>query len=312
MNFKTASVCNRVLGKASKLINRPLFPLAIQTALHNARLGIVQNYLRQQYAPLISAYQRLHEKSLETHTSTEKIIWVCWLQGLEGAPEIVKKCVDNIQRLHSDDCRIHVITLENYRNFVQLPRHIEEKFEKNLIKPAHFSDVLRLYLLAEHGGAWIDSTVLILKKLPDDVFNAPFFSLKSVAYPINSTISYGKWTTFFIKAEKGNVTALFLRDLLSQYWQTHDTELDYFLFDHAISIAYQSFPAFKRQIDAFGYFGNNRHLLMTLLFAEYTPEADIQIMQDPVQIYKLSYKVDPPVTAPKNSFYQHYIKPAPH
>lgn len=309
MNFNTAHVCNRVLSKASKLINRSFVPSGIQAALHNTRLGIIQKYLRQQYAPLISTYQRLHEASLET-ISAENIIWVCWLQGLESAPEIVKKCVDNIQRFHSDDCRIHVITLENYRNFVQLPRHIEEKFEKNLIKPAHFSDVLRLYLLAEHGGAWIDSTVLILKKLPDDVFNEPFFSLKSMAYPITSTVSYGKWTTFFIKASKGNATALFLRDFLSQYWQDHDTELDYFLFDHAISIAYQSFPRFKHQIDGLGYFGNDRHLLMSLLFAEYTPEADMAITQDPVQIYKLSYKVDPRMKAPNNSFYQHYINKA--
>jgi hypothetical protein len=276
--------------------------------VNKARLCLIQNYLIKKYDHLIDSYKSLHEKAIDKNKPKENIIWLCWLQGLENAPEIVKKCVDNVRHFHSEDCTINLVTLENYKDFIQLPPHIEEKFEKKLIKLAHFSDVLRLYLLAAYGGVWIDSTVLILKKLPTDVFDEEFFSLKSTSYPTASTVSYGKWTTFFIKASKDNVTVLFLRDLLSQYWKDHHAELDYFLFDHAISIAYQNFPTFQRQIDQLEFFGNNRYLLMPLLFREYNQEADKLILQDHVKIYKLTYKFDPALTLKENSFYKHYIK----
>jgi len=308
MNFNTAHLCNRALNKTSKLIQRSFIPLGIQSAVHHARLGIVQHYLTQQYSSLINEYQRLIKDSAELNVPAEKIIWVCWLQGLDHAPEIVKKCIANLHLFHDEDCTIHLITLENYKNFVTLPKHIEEKFEKNLMKPAHFSDVLRLCLLAKHGGAWIDSTVFILKKLPEDVFSEQFFTLKSHSYSAASSISLGKWTTFFLQARREYIPIVFLRDLLVQYWQDHDTELDYFLFDHAISIAYQHFPEFKRQVDRLGYFGNHRHLLMPLLWTEYSAEAASRINEDPVQIYKLTYKIDPTHTMPQHSFYQHYLK----
>lgn len=308
MNFTSAHLCNRVLSKASKLIQWYFIPVGIQSAVHRARIGIVQHYLTQQYGSLINEYQPLVKDSAESNVPADKIIWVCWLQGLDHAPEIVKKCIANLQLFHGEDCTIHLITLENYKNFVTLPRHIEEKFEKKLMKPAHFSDVLRLCLLAKHGGAWIDSTVLILKKLPDDVFNEQFFTLKSHSYSTISSISLGKWTTFFLQARPGYAPVLFLRDLLVQYWQDHDKELDYFLFDHAISIAYQHFPEFKYQVDHLGYFGNHRHLLMPLLLTEYSAEAASPINEDPVQIYKLTYKIDSTHTVPQHSFYQHYIE----
>ena len=308
MNFSATRLCNRALSKTSKLIHRRFIPLTIHSAVHNTKLGIVQRYLSKKYSSLIEAYKNLEQLPVEDNLTNQRIIWVCWLQGLEQAPDVVKKCIGNLQLFHGENCTIHLITLKNYHHFVTLPQHIEEKFQEQRMKPAHFSDVLRLCLLAKYGGVWIDSTVLILKPLPDDVFRERFFTLKSQSYDPASSISGGKWTTFFIASASEYLPVLFLRDLLIQYWQDHDTELDYFLFDHAISIAYQQLPAFKYQIDKLGYFGNHRHLLMPLLLKEYSEEANRAITEDPVQIYKLTYKINLQLATRHHSFYRHYIQ----
>ena len=50
--------------------------------------------------------------------------------------------------------------LKNSRCSVYRRLNIEEKFEKGKIGMAHFSDLLRISLLAKWGGMWIDSTAL--------------------------------------------------------------------------------------------------------------------------------------------------------
>lgn len=52
-----------------------------------------------------------------------------------------------------------IVDLTNYHNWVQLPQYVEEKFRKGLIPPALFSDLLRLALLKQYGGVWMDASV---------------------------------------------------------------------------------------------------------------------------------------------------------
>ena len=39
----------------------------------------------------------------------QKNIWICWFQGIENAPDIVKKCYDSVKR-NMPDSNITVIT----------------------------------------------------------------------------------------------------------------------------------------------------------------------------------------------------------
>ena len=52
------------------------------------------------------------------------------------------------------------LTKNNFKQYIELPDYIEKKFEKGKISMAHFSDLLRISLLAKWGGMWIDSTAL--------------------------------------------------------------------------------------------------------------------------------------------------------
>lgn len=50
---------------------------------------------------------------------------------MEQMPEIVRMCHERLkQRIPQDKAELHLITLDNYRDYVELPPHIIEKFEK--------------------------------------------------------------------------------------------------------------------------------------------------------------------------------------
>ena len=92
-------------------------------------------------------------------------IWVCWFQGVDKAPEIVKKCIESIKKYNKDK-NIHIIDRKNFKEYVTIPKYILEKWEKGVISNTHFSDILRIILLIEHGGFWLDATTLLTNELP--------------------------------------------------------------------------------------------------------------------------------------------------
>lgn len=86
-------------------------------------------------------------------------IWVFWWTGEETAPEIVKACIKSIRR-NANGHRVIFLSKDNLHDYVTLPDFIEKKHNDGNIGHAHYSDIVRISLLAEYGGVWIDSTVL--------------------------------------------------------------------------------------------------------------------------------------------------------
>lgn len=97
------------------------------------------------------------EKSNATD-SIPKVIWLYWDE--EKISSItVQLCVNLIKNLHLD-YKVHFINKANL--FDYLP-----DFPKELLKkPSNFvSDMVRLMLLEQHGGIYLDATVLLSKRL---------------------------------------------------------------------------------------------------------------------------------------------------
>lgn len=113
----------------------------------------------------------------ETSDKFQNKIWQLWLQGAENMPAIVKKCTESVKKFHGDN--IILLTNENLNNYIQLPTYIVEKYKKGIITNANFSDIIRLSLLSRYGGCWVDSTIYLTDKIPDEILNADFFSFKS-------------------------------------------------------------------------------------------------------------------------------------
>jgi hypothetical protein len=108
----------------------------------------------------------------------EKIICFCWLQGVDEAPLLVKRCYENIQKF-CFDYKINFIDSKNFSQYTNIPDYIISKWNKGIISNTHFSDILRINLLAEQGGTWIDSTVLLTAKIPQDIENSSLFMFRT-------------------------------------------------------------------------------------------------------------------------------------
>lgn len=105
-------------------------------------------------------YKALLNAPLETNKSesTGDFVWTSWLQGENAAPKIVKKAINSIRKNFKNK-KVIVIDKDNMDDYVKLPVWIMEKWQKGIISNAHFSDILRTYLLLEYGGIWVDATV---------------------------------------------------------------------------------------------------------------------------------------------------------
>ena len=223
-------------------------------------------------------------------SAVSRIIWSAWLQGLDNAPEMVNVCLESHQK-HLPGYEFRVLDMENYRQWVELPEWVEEKYARGMIPAALFSDVLRVAVLKRYGGVWMDASVLCtgfgnqqLQKQWTEVENSRFavfrYYRKGDRYP--SGLS-----NWFIAATPDNVVLTSVYDMLTAYWRDYDCTIDYYMMHLFISCALKAFPEMEREMPKL----NSRYsfFLGDALSRTYSQEA-WQELVDHVAIHKLNYR----------------------
>lgn len=196
---------------------------------------------------LIARYTRDYMPAYEPITGSSPI-WTCWWQGEDAMPDIVKACYNAMHRF-SDGHPVILITEKNYKDYVNMPDYIIRKQQSGEIDLTHFSDILRMMLLARHGGIWMDSTLLIPSKHlgtfihPED----KFWSCHHHTRYYN--ISQGGWVSFFLACGKGNILPSFIADMHLCYWKKHKKLIDYLLLDYTFAMARKYIPAVHDMIE---------------------------------------------------------------
>ena len=223
-------------------------------------------------------------------SAVSRIIWSAWLQGLDNAPEMVNVCLESHQK-HLPGYEFRVLDMENYRQWVELPEWVEEKYARGMIPAALFSDVLRVAVLKRYGGVWMDASVLCtgfgnqqLQKQWTEVENSQFavfrYYRKGDRYP--SGLS-----NWFIAATPDNIVLTSVYDMLTAYWRDYDCTIDYYMMHLFISCALKAFPEMERGMPKL----NSRYsfFLGDALSRTYSQEA-WQELVDHVAIHKLNYR----------------------
>jgi len=253
---------------------------------------IIFTYLKTKYEVFLKNYKK---QLNETHEYSN-IIWWCWFQGEENAPELCKTCLASIRR-EMPDKEIRIITTKNMFDYVDFPDFIKEKYKKGIITNTHFSDLLRLELLIKYGGTWIDSTVYCTNK-PDYAFNIPLFVFKTNERN-DPGIAAQSW---FISSEKKEPILTLTRDLLYKYWEKHNYMIHYFLIYFFVKLASEFYKDEWEQIPWFPDLPP--HIMQRELNKPYTQERWNQLcrMSD---IHKLSYKIE--LDKNIDNFYRHII-----
>lgn len=164
-------------------------------------------------------------------------IWVCWWQGEDDAPPIVKACISSIRRAAHGHVVI-VVTEKNYKNFVNIPEWVIERFKKGAISKTHFSDILRLALLAQHGGMWLDATFYCtLDADLDKYFKYSLWSIKRPDY-LHCSVASGYFATYSLCCDYETRYIFFvLLDFVLHYWKHSKKLIDYLFLDYIMVIA---------------------------------------------------------------------------
>lgn len=197
-------------------------------------------FLQNKYASILLERKAFYQEQSLNHQRSN-VVWFCWLQGMEQAPPIVKACLASL-KLHLTDREIKIITEKNWREYVDLPKHIIHRWEKKQIPSALFTDLLRLQLLIRYGGTWIDSTVLCTgAEHAREFLNADLFMFQYRA-PETSPASFEGISNWFITSCTNNEILLILRDLLYEYWKDYDCTLYYFIFHVFFSMIAKEYP----------------------------------------------------------------------
>ncbi len=168
-------------------------------------------------------------------------IWMCWWQGIDNAPEIVKACIESVRR-NAAGREVIVITDENLKDYVDIPKWILDKVDAGIASRTNLSDLLRLSLLARYGGIWLDATFFCCHPLASDVYSAPLFSIKRPDY-LHGSIASGYFAGYSLGCDEAHrFVFAAARDLFLEYWRQSNYLIDYLLVDYLIVMAQRHCP----------------------------------------------------------------------
>ncbi len=240
-------------------------------------------------------YVFANEKAEENPIVAPKIIWTCWWQGKENLPPVVKRCIESIRR-YCQDYELRVITSENMEQYVKLPDYIMQKHKKGNITRTQLSDLLRVALLSQYGGIWMDSTVFLTAPLPEKILSAPFF-----AFHCHELYQGQSW---FLKADKNNVIIRCLKNLMFEYWKHENKMINYFLVYLAYDMVVTENAKCVEQWAKTPLIYDDCYELADNFFEPYKEQKWAEI-KDKTSVHKLSwkYKKEPA----ENSFLQHLL-----
>lgn len=255
-------------------------------SLELVRLGVNNKFkkkMNSRYSYVIHTEKTPIKKINKTVKSD--VIWIVWFQGINNAPDLVKKCYESLQHFLSDK-RIIVIDSTNMNQYISLPDIILKKRENGEIKDAHFSDIVRAELLATYGGTWMDATLLLTgNDFPKSFFDSEIFFYQKIKPGSNGDgLGVSSW---FIHAKPEQEIIMNTREMLLEYWKKNKTLKDYFLFHYFLSISRDYYESSNRQVPKFS--NSSPHLLLLELNDKYEENRFNDICKM-TSIHKLSYK----------------------
>lgn len=254
-------------------------------------------FLRRKYNRMLAA---LPETQPEQKNS--RIIWWCWLQGADQAPELCKACLASLHR-ELPDYDLRIIDYSCLGEYLDIPSYILDKRKRGIIGGAHFSDIIRVMLLVKFGGVWIDSSVYCTGyQVP--LFDEPLFVYQNWKFDLTYASIASNW---LISASIGHPILYATQEMLLDYWKSNDKAIDYYLFHHLFHLAADRYSDLWKAVPRFSNIPP--HILQYELFRPYSEERFAQI-KGMSGFHKLNWKAPEINGDTKGSFFEHLIQNA--
>lgn len=252
---------------------------------NNKKEQWILSYLEKTISPVLQKYKDNCCRGTQIENAP---IWVCWWTGIESAPPLVKQCIKSIQK-NAGDHPVLVITKENFQQYLDIPDYIYEKMQDGRMGLAHFADYLRVSLINEYGGLWLDATIFCAGEIPEPYFDTPFFTCKS-PYRESRYLSHFQWVTFVLGGWKGNIWYSFMQEAFEVYWEKEDTAIDYLFFDSLIYLARNYVPEIRKLMEELPDNTPHRDDLQAAMNAALPASEFWNVIQKDTPIYKLSWR----------------------
>lgn len=171
-----------------------------------------------------------------------KNIYIYWSQGFRYAPDIVNKCVESWKSLNPD-YMICLLDRNNIAEYIDIPKVLSSDRIKNASFAAK-SDLIRINLLAEHGGIWVDSTLMCMQPIDQWLeLDRSFFAFSNPGPDrmISSWFLYSHRSSYIIDQ---------WRTASQHYWSTWKWRRKYYWFHYLFGDIYESDDKFKIEWDA--------------------------------------------------------------
>lgn len=261
--------------------------IKISNYLQKKQQNIILNELKKEFGDILEKFKGYNYNAVYDATAP---VWISWLQGYDSAPDIVKKCVKSIQ--NSTNHPVNLIDLKNIQTYLDLPPYIMEKYKKGIITNAQFSDILRMSLLSEYGGLWIDATVFIPDVIPEPVFENEFYTCKREPRQTGYISGY-RWTSFINGCQKGCIVQKIMKELFFEYWKRKNYLIDYLLVDYFMFLVYDNIPSAKYLIDNLPYNNSKVEDFQNVMNMEFNNDDYKRIIEaEDTIFYKLSWRMD--------------------
>lgn len=203
---------------------------------------IVYRYMKRLYRNFLFTPRLFTNDSITVPTSNKKI-WIIWWQGINNMPPIVYSCYKSVMQ-NKGEFSLIVIDKDNYKDYINIPDHIVEKFNNGIISITHLSDYIRFALLNRWGGYYLDATIFVTSTL------CPRDHLFSIKLPhMQHFISEAKWSSYLWYLPQDHILSKLFIEIYSDYWKRHNLLIDYFLVDHIIRLIYENNDSVKNEID---------------------------------------------------------------
>lgn len=258
--------------------------------------------LEKKYAKYLEMFNSEYNDSCQ-HIQSNKV-WICWFQGMDHAPELVKKCYESLNR-NLKDKEIILITSENLSDYVKFPDYIIDKWDRGIITHTHMTDLLRLELLITYGGTWIDATVLCTR----DIEDIPKYYFESDLF-FFQTLKPGKdgqatvLSSWYLSATTNNKVLMATRYLCYEYWKKNNEMVDYFLLHDFFQIVLEYYEDDWHNVVPVS--NSAPHILLLRLFDEYD-ENMFEYIKEQTPFHKLSYKFTEEQKNLEDTFYENIV-----
>ena len=180
----------------------------------------IVNYFSRKYLPAIN---NLEQK--EISVEQPETIWQFWDNPAgKTTPEIVKSCLESVDKFKGN-FEHKILDKSSIENYTDLPDYVLDKFKKRQIDYIHFSDLLRLNLLKNHGGIWLDATGYMTDFIPKYIIDEDFFVFLTGEL---SSFPYAFMQNCFIRSKKGSFLCEGWYLMCVEFWKKQTKTIDYF------------------------------------------------------------------------------------